>query len=208
MSSGRKCLLAVMGMGLAFGLMAGVAHAGTRSGEVPARTAGKVTAGAKGAAGASAAKAGAPVAGGGAAAARGKRARVGGKAPGARAAAPIAIRIRPAQVAAVPPPVAREPVLLPVAMEEPSPPPARPAKAIPVRAYALDGSSFYQNGQLIRVQGLADPGVGGEHAKQRLQHLLDGGQLSVLPVDGGPGGEMLAVVRVNGRDVAEALTDY
>jgi len=96
-------------------------------------------------------------------------------------------------------------VLLPVAIDEELSP-ARPAKIVPVRAYARDGASFYQNGQLIRIQGLTDVGTGGEHAKQRLQQLLDGGQVSVLPVDGHGGGEVLAVVRVNGRDVAEAMS--
>jgi hypothetical protein len=121
-----------------------------------------------------------------------------------KVAPPLNVKIRPAQVRVVPTPPAREPVLLPVAIEEEAAPP-RTSKAVPLRAYARDGASFYQNGQLIRVQGLAD--AGGEHAKQRLQQLLDGGQISVLPVDGATGGEMLAVVRVNGRDLAEAMAN-
>lgn len=116
------------------------------------------------------------------------------------------VKIRPAQVTAVPPAAAREPVLLPVSIEDESVA-ARQPKNVPVRAYARDGASFYQNGQLIRIQGLTDPGAGGEHAKQRLQQLLDGGQVSVEPVDGTASGGMLAVVKVNGRDVAETLAN-
>jgi hypothetical protein len=136
-----------------------------------------------------------------------KEAPVRGKAvvlQSSKVAPPLNVKIRPAQMRVVPTPPAREPVLLPVAIEEEAAPP-RTSKAVPLRAYARDGASFYQNGQLIRVQGLAD--AGGEHAKQRLQQLLDGGQISVLPVDGATGGEMLAVVRVNGRDLAEAMTN-
>ena len=81
--------------------------------------------------------------------------------------------------------------------------PAAPrAKAISVRAYARDGASFYQNGRLIRIQGL-EVANGGEHARQRLQQLLDRGQVSVSPVGEAGGGALVAVVRVNGRDVAQ-----
>lgn len=120
-----------------------------------------------------------------------------------RVAAPLHVKIRPAKLAVAPPAPVREPVLLPVAIEEEAAP-ARAAKAPPVRAYARDGVSFYQDGQLIRIQGLVDDG-GGEHAKQRLQQFLDGGQVAVLPVGGAADGEITAVVRVNGRDAGEAL---
>lgn len=103
------------------------------------------------------------------------------------AAGQINMELRSSQVRAAPP-VAR-----------------RPAKAVPARAYARDGTSFYQNGQLIRIQGLDEAARTGEHAKQRLQQVLDRGQLAVLPVGQSAGGEMVAVVRVNGRDVAQGL---
>ena len=83
---------------------------------------------------------------------------------------------------------------------------SRPTKLVPARAYARDGASFYRNGQLIRIQGLDEATLGGEHAKQRLQQLLDRGQVSVLPVGESTGGGMVAVVRINGRDVAQGLT--
>lgn len=123
----------------------------------------------------------------------------------AKAAPRLSVKIRPAAVAAVPPPAPKELVLLPVAMEEEAAP-ARATKSVPMRAYARDGASFYQNGQLIRIQGLTDAPAGGEHAKQRLQQWLDAGQVSVLPVGEAGGDEVLAVVRVNGRDLAEAMT--
>jgi hypothetical protein len=175
----KSGLVALLALGLAWSLGAGPAQAGARAGEKPARAPEK-----KPVKAAQPAERQAP-----ATATRAK-------------AAPLNVKIRSAAVAAVPPPPPREPVLLPVAMEEDLAP-ARPTKVVPMRAYARDGASFYQNGQLILVQGLAD--AGGEHAKQRLQQLLDGGQVSVLPVGGASGDGMLAVVRVNGRDVAEAM---
>lgn len=120
------------------------------------------------------------------------------------AAGPIHVTIRPPEVTPVPPAPAREPVLVPVALE-PQGAAARPTKIAQVRAYARDGASFYQNGQLILIQGLDAAALGGEHAKQRLQQLLDGGQVSVLPVGESAGGGMVAVVQVNGRDVAQAM---
>lgn len=176
----KSGLVALLAWGLAWSLVAGPAQAGARAGEKPARAPEK-----KPVKAAQPAKRQAP-------------------AIATRAKAPLTVKIRPAAVAVVPPPPPREPVLLPVAMEEDLTP-ARPTKVVPMRAYARDGASFYQNGQLIRVQGLAEAGAGGEHAKQRLQQLLDAGQVSVLPVGPVGGDEMLAVVRVNGRDLAEAM---
>jgi len=192
MSHWSKGLVAVMAVGVMLGLLAGPAQAASKAKEKPAKGAEKSasaplrskTGQAKGATAAPAMAQGPVV--------RGK------------AAPAVSMRIRPAQVAAVPAASAREPVLLPVAIEDDTPT-ARPAKVVPVRAYALDGSSFYQNGQLIRIQGLADDGAGGEHTKQRLQQMLDGGLVTVLPVAGSTGGEIVAVVRVNGRDLAEAM---
>jgi hypothetical protein len=98
----------------------------------------------------------------------------------------------------------KDPVLHKVVM--PEDPSARTPKPVPVRAYARDGASFYQNGELIRVSGLGDDApAGGELAKQRLQQLLDGGDVSIRPLTAAGGGDMLAEVRVNGRDVADML---
>ena len=123
--------------------------------------------------------------------------------PGRGEDAPIRLHIRPPAVVAVPPPSAREPVVLPVSIGE-DVVAARPAKVVPARVYAVDGSSFYQNGQLVRIQGLRTLG-GGELDKQRLQQMLDAGAVSVAPVSEPTGPALLAVVRVNGQDVADLL---
>lgn len=75
------------------------------------------------------------------------------------------------------------------------------------RAYAMDGATFYQGGRKIRVQGLdiREPGMTSEHATQRLQRALDSGSVSVEPVEVDGSGHTLAVVRVNGRNVAETV---
>lgn len=178
MSRWRKGLGAVMAVGVALGLMAGPVQAASKGTEKAVK--------------------GSPKPAVPKAAAKPGRKILGKPMP------PLSLKVPPARVAPVPPPPPREPVLLPVAIEE-DPAGLRPGKVQPVRAYALDGGSFYHNGQLIRVQGLKDGSVGGEHARQRLQQLLDAGPVTVLPVGSGAGGAMLAEVRVNGRDVAEAL---
>lgn len=93
---------------------------------------------------------------------------------------------------------------LPLGVQTPTP--ARPSRGV-ARAYAMDGATFYQNGRKIRIQGLdaRDPGMTSEHATQRLQRALDSGSLTVEPQDTDPAGHMVAVVRVNGRNLADAL---
>lgn len=192
MSLWRKGLMAVVGVGIVIGLTLGPAQAASKGAEKTAKGATKAP---------SQGQAKARVA-------QSRNVRGTGKVASARGAGkampPVSMRIRPAQMAAVPPPPPREPVLLPVAIDE-DPAGPRPGKVVPIRAYARDGSSFYQNGQVIRVQGLKEGGAGGEHAKQRLQQLLDAGQVTVLPVGDAAGAEMVAEVRVNGRDVAQTL---
>ena len=75
------------------------------------------------------------------------------------------------------------------------------------RAYAMDGATFYQSGRKYRVQGLdaRDPGMSSEHATQRLQRALDAGNLVVEPVEVDGSGHTVAVVRVNGRNVADTV---
>lgn len=87
-----------------------------------------------------------------------------------------------------------------------APQPSRPARGM-ARAYAMDGASFYQGGRKIRVQGLdaRDPGMTSEHATQRLQRALDAGTVIVEPVEVDGSGHTIAVVRVNGRNVADAV---
>ena len=85
-------------------------------------------------------------------------------------------------------------------------PQARSGRGV-ARAYAMDGATFYQSGRKIRVQGLdaRDPGMSSEHATQRLQRALDAGSVTVEPVEVDGSGHTVAVVRVNGRNVADAV---
>lgn len=79
-------------------------------------------------------------------------------------------------------------------------------KNVPTRAYAADPQSFYLNGQRIRVRGA--PFIapeGSELGKQRLQKALDGGDVSLVDRREDADGTIEAVVRVNGRDVADLL---
>ncbi|MBX3678969.1 MAG: hypothetical protein KF710_02205 [Rhodocyclaceae bacterium] len=80
-------------------------------------------------------------------------------------------------------------------------------RTVSARAYAMDGATFYQAGKRIRVKGIDANGseVSSEHAKQRLQRLLDSGRLQVEPVAADTAGNTVSVVTVNGRDVAEMV---
>jgi hypothetical protein len=71
----------------------------------------------------------------------------------------------------------------------------------PVRAYAIDGRSFFYGGQ----QYILDTPVvddRGELARQRLQEILDGGELSVHPLGEKLDGSERAQVRINGELLA------
>ena len=85
-------------------------------------------------------------------------------------------------------------------------PATRPSRGVS-RAYAMDGATFYQNGRKFRVQGLDvnEPGMTSEHATQRLQRALDSGNLTVDAVESDGAGHTVAVVRVNGRNVADTV---
>ncbi len=77
---------------------------------------------------------------------------------------------------------------------------------IPSRAYAADGQSFYLNGEKIRVRGAPSAGPeGSELAKQRLQKALDSGEVTLAEKAFDERGNAIAVVRVNGRDIADLL---
>lgn len=81
------------------------------------------------------------------------------------------------------------------------------ARNVPDRAYAVDGETFFHQGRKFRIQGIP-PGAltaGGDHAKQKLQMALDAGTISVEPVGVDATGTATAVVRVNGRNVADTL---
>jgi len=118
--------------------------------------------------------------------------------PAAPAPVPVERAVAPAMPAVMPPPLA------PAAV--PAQPQTRSGRGV-ARAYAMDGATFYQSGRKIRVQGLdaRDPGMSSEHATQRLQRALDAGSVTVEPVEVDGSGHTVAVVRVNGRNVAEAV---
>lgn len=124
----------------------------------------------------------------------------------APASEPVHVAAPPVVPAA--PPVYAPPTASPVqpapAIQQPQS--ARPGRGL-ARAYAMDGATFYQSGRKIRVQGLdvKEPGMTSEHATQRLQRALDSGNLTVDPVEVDGAGHTLAVVRVNGRNVADAV---
>lgn len=132
-----------------------------------------------------------------------------------RAPEPVPQRVAPAPQSAAPayvPPAVVPAVAAPAAAAVAAPasvqsqPVGRTPKGTP-RAYAMDGATFYQGGRKIRVQGLdiREPGMTSEHATQRLQRALDSGSLSVEPVEVDGSGHTVAVVRVNGRNVAETV---
>jgi hypothetical protein len=81
------------------------------------------------------------------------------------------------------------------------------ARTVPDRAYAVDGETFFHQGRKYRLQGIPAGAlaVGGEHAKQKLQMMLDSGNLSVEPMGVDASGVATAVVRINGRDVVDTL---
>ena len=87
--------------------------------------------------------------------------------------------------------------------------PAARAKPPPSRYYAVDGESFYLNGERVRIAGLPERGedIGSEHAKQRLQMLLDSAEVRVEPVAADGQGRPRVRVQVNGRDAAELLAE-
>ncbi|QID17787.1 hypothetical protein G3580_09115 [Nitrogeniibacter mangrovi] len=80
---------------------------------------------------------------------------------------------------------------------------ARAAPPPPVRPYAIDGESFFYGGRKIVVEGLEMPRPGSELAKQRLQRILDSGELSIAPVGEPVHGAVRAHVSVDGQLISE-----
>ncbi|MCB1960267.1 MAG: hypothetical protein KDE68_07055 [Rhodocyclaceae bacterium] len=94
---------------------------------------------------------------------------------------------------------------LPLAPVRGEPKPAeRAAPAPPVRAYAIDGLRFYYAGRQFVVDGLEVAQPGSELAKQRLQLMLDAGELSVAPVGDVEGELVPARVFVDGMGLPTA----
>lgn len=80
---------------------------------------------------------------------------------------------------------------------------ADPPRSSSVRAYAVDGGSFYLEGQRVRVDGF-DPAPT-ELARQRLQLALDGGEIEIDAIGEDDSGALIARVSVQGRDLLELL---
>jgi len=83
-------------------------------------------------------------------------------------------------------------VKLPPRKERAAPPP-------PKRPYAINGDSFYYAGQKIIIEGLDLPRPDSELAKQRLQRILDSGEVSYAPVGAPEGGAVRARVSIDGQ---------
>ncbi|MCL2658594.1 MAG: hypothetical protein FWD62_14510 [Betaproteobacteria bacterium] len=82
------------------------------------------------------------------------------------------------------------------------------ARSVPIRAYAVDGATFFLGGRKYRIEGLGadtDAELMHDHAAQRLQGILDSGLVTTEALGLDENGVMRAVVRVNGRDVADLL---
>lgn len=88
-----------------------------------------------------------------------------------------------------------QPVRLAPKQERAAPPP-------PVKAYAIDGKHFYYGGREFVVEGLEAPRPGSELAKQRLQRILDSGELSLAPVGETSNGATRVHVSVDGTPVS------
>jgi len=78
------------------------------------------------------------------------------------------------------------------------------ARSAPERAYAVDGETFFFQGRKYRVSGLAG-GDGSEMAKQRLQKAIDTGAIAIEPLSVDDSGVATAIVRVNGKNVADQI---
>ncbi len=82
------------------------------------------------------------------------------------------------------------------------------ARSAPIRAYAVDGTTFFHNGRKFRIEGLdleSGAELTHEHAAQRLQKILDSGAVTTEAIGPDDSGAMRAIVRVGGRDVAELM---
>ncbi len=75
-----------------------------------------------------------------------------------------------------------------------------------IRAYAIDGASFYFDGLRVQVDDLpAGSGRRDDLARQRLQVLLDSGEISFDGRTDPASGVLRARVWVDGRELAELM---
>ena len=81
----------------------------------------------------------------------------------------------------------------------------RAAPPPPRRAYAIDGQRFYYEGQQFIIDGLQMLQAGGELAKQRLQQILDSGDLQIAPLGDAVDSVIRARVSIDGVRVGAGL---
>ena len=83
------------------------------------------------------------------------------------------------------------------------------AEPAPQRYYAIDGQSFYVNGQRVRANGLRSDGdARSAMAKQRLQMALDSGEVIIDLANVDTDGTLVANVSVSGRRLGDLLANY
>ncbi|MDP5239767.1 hypothetical protein Q9Q94_09505 [Uliginosibacterium sp. 31-16] len=93
------------------------------------------------------------------------------------------------------------------ALNKPAPADRSPeikARSAPDRAYAVDGETFFFQGRKYRVAGL-EGADNSDMATQRLQKALESGSLSIDPQSTDDAGVSSALVRINGRNLADQL---
>lgn len=88
--------------------------------------------------------------------------------------------------------------MAPSSVKRAAPPPPR-------RAYAIDGQRFYYEGQQFIIEGLQMLQAGSELAKQRLQQILDSGDLQIAPLGDAVDSVTRARVSINGVSVGAGL---
>jgi len=83
-----------------------------------------------------------------------------------------------------------------------APPTEREAPPPPKRPYAINGESFYYDGRKIIIDGRELPRPDSELSKQRLQRLLDSGEVSYAPVGEPEGDVVRARVSIDGESLS------
>lgn len=80
----------------------------------------------------------------------------------------------------------------------------------PARIHVIDGDTFAYAGDRVRIKGLNAPELlepGGFEAMKRLDELLRGGRVAMLPAGTDAYGRLLAEVYVDETNVAETMKD-
>ncbi len=83
-----------------------------------------------------------------------------------------------------------------------------PRNVDPKRIRTLDGDTFTNGGQRVRIRGMNAPELsdpGGAQARRRLNELLHSGNVTMTPRGVDKYGRTVADVQVNGQNVAEIM---